>query len=397
MERVKYIKFTTEEFMLDKEFVCWILYPDKKRDLFWQSFLEDYPEKGEQISNAALIIRSLRPIENEITERKLNSIFRTINIHERSKILIGARWMRYAAGIALLITTGTLLWLSLRVNHSFPVEADNSTRLKGKVIFSNGLIREFETEKTIITQTSSGKLTINNDTVDLNNSTTELAQRKDVENEVAMNQIIIPYGKRSEITLADGTHIWLNSGSQLSYPSRFKTNSREVYLTGEAFFDVTADANKPFYVMTHDFKIKVLGTKFNVSSYSEDRTIQTVLLKGKVSAGKNKLFAETIDLYPGERIVYDKEGDSIAKGKVDVQLYTSWINGYLIFDNEPTTEVFKKLERYYNQRIISSGELSGNTFSGKLDLKDNIKDVLENISFASSVKVTEENGSFIIK
>lgn len=397
MERVKYIKFTTEEFMLDKEFVCWILSPDKKRDLFWQSFLEDYPEKGEQISNAALIIRSLRPIENEITERKLNSIFRTINIHERSKILIGTRWMRYAAGIALLITTGTLLWLSLRVNHSFPVEADNSARLKGKVIFSNGLIREFETEKTIITQTSSGKLTINNDTVDLNNSTTELVQRKDVENEVAMNQIIIPYGKRSEITLADGTHIWLNSGSQLSYPSRFKTNSREVYLTGEAFFDVTADANKPFYVMTRDFKIKVLGTKFNVSSYSEDRTIQTVLLKGKVSAGKNKLFAETIDLYPGERIVYDKEGDSIAKGKVDVQLYTSWINGYLIFDNEPTTEVFKKLERYYNQRIISSGELSGNTFSGKLDLKDNIKDVLENISFASSVKVTEENGSFIIK
>jgi ferric-dicitrate binding protein FerR (iron transport regulator) len=218
-----------------------------------------------------------------------------------------------------------------------------------------------------------------------------------VENEVAVNQIIIPYGKRSEITLADGTHIWLNSGSQLSYPSRFKTNSRDVYLTGEAFFDVTADANKPFYVMTRDFKIKVLGTKFNVSSYSEDRTIQTVLLKGKVSAGKNKLFAETIDLYPGERLVYDKAGNNLAKEKVDVQLYTSWINGYLIFDNEPTTEVFKKLERYYNQRIIASGGLGGNTFSGKLDLKDNIKDVLDNISFASSVKATEENGSFIIK
>ncbi len=97
--------------------------------------------------------------------------------------------------------------------------------------------------------------------------------------------------------------------------------------------------------MTRDFKIKVLGTKFNVSSYSEDRTIQTVLLKGKVSAGNIKLFAETIDLYPRERIVYDKAGDSLTKEKVDVQLYTSWINGYLIFDNEPTTEVFKKLER----------------------------------------------------
>ena len=397
MERKKYIKFTTEEFILDKEFVCWILTPDKKSNLFWHSFLEDYPEQGEQISNAALIIRSLRPIEPEITERKLDTLFQTIKYHEKSKKIYNIRWMRYAAGVALLITTGTLLWLSLRMNHPFPVEADNSTKLKGKVIFSNGLTREFETEKTIIRQTASGKLTINNDTIDINNSSTELAQRKELANEVAMNQIIIPYGKRSEITLADGTHIWLNSGSQLSYPSRFKTNSREVYLAGEAFFDVTADASKPFYVVTRDFKIKVLGTKFNVSSYSEDRTVQTVLLKGKVSAGKNKLFAETVDLYPGERIVYDKAEDSLAKGKVDVQLYTSWINGYLIFDNEPTTEVFKKLERYYNQRIIASEGLIGNTFSGKLDLKDNIKDVLENISFASSVKVTEENGSFIIK
>ncbi len=397
MKRKKYIKFTTEEFILDKEFASWILSPDKKNNLFLHSFLEDYPEKGEQINNAALIIRSLKPIEPEITERKINTLFQSIEYHEKSKKSDNIRWMKYAAGIALLVATGALLWLSLRMNHSFPVEADNSARLKGKVIFSNGLTREFDTEKTIIRQTASGKLTINNDTIDINNSPTELTQRKESTNGVAMNQIIIPYGKRSEITLADGTHIWLNSGSQLSYPSRFKTNSREVYLAGEAFFDVTADASKPFYVMTRDVKIKVLGTKFNVSSYSEDRTIQTVLLKGKVSAAKNKLFAETVDLYPGERIVYDKTEDSLAKGKVDVQLYTSWINGYLIFDNEPTTEVFKKLERYYNQRIIASEGLVGNTFSGKLDLKDDIKDVLENISFASSVKVTEENGSFIIK
>ncbi len=121
-----------------------------------------------------------------------------------------------------------------------------------------------------------------------------------------MNQIIIPYGKRSDITLADGTHIWLNSGSQLSYPSEFKTDSREVYLSGEAFFDVKANPNKPFYVITRDIKIKVLGTRFNVSSYNEDNTTQTVLLKGKVTTGKNKIFAQTIDLMPGERMIYDK-------------------------------------------------------------------------------------------
>ena len=212
-----------------------------------------------------------------------------------------------------------------------------------------------------------------------------------------MNRIIIPYGKRSDITLADGTHIWLNSGSQLSYPSEFKSDSREVFLSGEAFFDVQSNPDKPFYVVTQNIRIKVLGTRFNVSSYNEDNTTQTVLVEGKVVAGTNKLFAKTIDLVPGERMIYDKSNENLSKDRVDVRLFASWVSGYLIFENEPITEVYKKLERYYNQQIAIEGSLEQITFSGKLDLKDNIKDVLENMSFASSVNVLENNGSFTIK
>jgi len=197
--------------------------------------------------------------------------------------------------------------------------------------------------------------------------------------------------------LADGTHIWLNSGSQLSYPTRFKGDSREVYLLGEAFFEVKANPDKPFYVITSDIRIKVLGTSFNVSSYSEDNTVQTVLLKGKVTAGKNKLFASSIELVPGERLTYDKSKSNLSKDKVDVQLYSSWINGYLVFKNIPITEVFTKLKRFYNQDISVDEGLEKITFSGKLDLGDNLKDVLRNIAFASSVNVEEKNDSFLIK
>ena len=99
---------------------------------------------------------------------------------------------------------------------------------RGKVILPDGTISEFETKETRIQQTASGELTINNDTV--------LLREKEVESgEPAMAQVIIPYGKRSEIILADGTKIWLNAGSTLSYPVRFTGNSREVYLSGEAF------------------------------------------------------------------------------------------------------------------------------------------------------------------
>lgn len=388
MEKEKYFNFKTEEFILDEKFVCWVLEPNDESDLFWKSFLIDYPEKESQINDAILIIQSLRSVDPEISDHKLDSIFHKVIVSHKSITIRHIQWLKYVASIALIITTGALVWFSLQKNDSFPLEDLKSVQFKGKVIFSSGITREFETEKTIITQTSSGNLMINNDTISLS--------QDNKADEPELNHIIIPYGKRSEVTLADGTHIWLNSGSQLSYPSKFTASSREVYLSGEAFFDVAHDVSKPFYVVTKDFRIKVLGTKFNVSSYNEDKTIQTVLLEGSVSARKNKLFGKSIELLPGERMVYDKAEDSFSKDAVDVQLYASWVNGYLIFENEPICQVATKLERYYNQPIVPGKITETITFSGKLDLKENIKDVLENISYASSVKITMTDGVFLI-
>ncbi len=387
MQKGNYQKFSTEEFVLDKEFSVWVSSPDLEKDLFWEKFLADHPEKSVQIRDAALIIKSLQPIEPKVSEQQLNQILQKVKAQDSTKSWFGYRWVRFAAGIVLIISIGSLIWLSVRSKNQFPLESANEQVMKGKVIFANGATKEFDTEQTTIKQTTSGGLTINNDTID-DNSDKETS---------AMNRIIIPYGKRSDITLADGTHIWLNSGSQLSYPSEFKTDSREVFLSGEAFFDVKSNPDKPFYVVTQNIRIKVLGTRFNVSSYNEDNTTQTVLVEGKVVAGTNKLFAKTIDLVPGERMIYDKSNENLSKDRVDVRLFASWVSGYLIFENEPITEVYKKLERYYNQQIAIEGSLEQITFSGKLDLKDNIKDVLENMSFASSVNVLENNGSFTIK
>jgi len=388
MNKEKYLEYkTTEEFVLDSEFAFWVMHSNPEDDEFWLLFIQEHPEKGDQIRNAALIVKSLQPIEQKLPQQKLDDILQHVKKADKTKHLKIYHGLKYAAGIALLITAGGILWFSVQTKSEFPIESKNSEFLKGRIILSNGSTREFDTEQTIIKQTTSGKLTINSDTID------NKLDRK----ATAMNQIIIPYGKRSDITLADGTHIWLNSGSQLSYPSEFKTDSREVYLSGEAFFDVKANPNKPFYVITRDIKIKVLGTRFNVSSYNEDNTTQTVLLKGKVTTGKNKIFAQTIDLMPGERMIYDKTKENISKDKVDVRLYASWVNGYLIFENVPITEVFKKLERFYNKEIVVDNGLEEITFSGKLDLKDNVTDVLDNISFASSVNVFENNGSYNIK
>jgi len=391
MKTKKYDKYDTEDFVLDKKFLSWVLNPDKKRDLFWNTYLSEHPEKRDQISDAIFIIKSIQPIELAIPEQKLTKLLQKAKAPKRTRFLdiYRDRLTRYAAGFAMFITAGSLIWFSVHTKNEFPIVADNITQ-KGKIILSNGLTREFNTKQTIIKQTDPEDVTINNDTIKMSVKDEELTKS-------AMNQIIIPYGQQSEITLSDGTHIWLNSGSQLSYPSEFKKDSREVYLTGEAFFDVKSNASKPFYVITKEFKIKVLGTRFNVCAYNNDRLIQTVLEKGKISAWKNSLFASTVDLLPGERIMYDKENDKLTRDKVNVQLYTSWINGYLLFKNEPTTEIFKKLERHYNQKFNTEVGLDKITFSGKLDLKNKLSDVLENISFASSIIISEDNGTLTIK
>jgi ferric-dicitrate binding protein FerR (iron transport regulator) len=104
-----------------------------------------------------------------------------------------------------------------------------------------------------------------------------------------------------------------------------------------------------------------------------------------------------MELYPGERIVYNKQEDNMEKDRVDVELYASWVNGYLIFDNEPVENIFKKLERYYNKKILIEKHYGQSTFSGKLDLANDIEKVLENIAFSASFSVVIENDTYIIK
>ena len=388
MKEGKYTDYATEEYVLDDEFREWVLSPNRENNLFWKSFLEKHPGKRACLKEARLIVQSLQPVRPDVSEKRLHDMFR--NVRRRQEKDLFKYWGKVAAGITLLITTGTLAWFALSGNDPFIFKDNFLSGEKGKIILSDGSIKEFDSEKTVIRQMASGNLMVNNDTIELNSSLDETDKG-------AMNQIVIPFGKRSEVTLSDGSHIWLNSGSQLSYPSVFGSDSREVYLSGEAFFEVSSDKDKPFFVICKELNVRVLGTKFNISAYNEDPVIKTVLLEGKINASKNRLFSKEISLSPGEGITFDKAEGNIVKSKVNVRLYTSWISGYLFFENESTPEVLKKLERYYNREIQIDESLNNNTFSGKLDLSDDLNKVLESISFASSLEVSEQDSIFIIK
>lgn len=207
------------------------------------------------------------------------------------------------------------------------------------------------------------------------------------------NSVVVPYGKRSQITLSDNSVIWLNSGSKLVYPVTFTKDKREVYLEGEAMFEVSPDKNHPFIVQTRNMNIKVLGTVFNLCAYGDDRTISTVLESGSIELQYNTrgLFGSSKEkMVPGMLAVYDPDEKTVVQSKVNTKNYTSWKDGYVILEKSTLESIVKKLSRYYNVSIeLDNKELENETFSGYLDLRTSALQVLHVIAEMVDVEIIQ--------
>jgi hypothetical protein len=198
---------------------------------------------------------------------------------------------------------------------------------------------------------------------------------------IVYNTVIVPFGKRSQVELSDGSMVWLNSGSKFVYPAVFKKDKREVYLEGEGIFEVRHDRNHPFIVIAKNHRIDVLGTVFNVSSYSDDDFISTTLKNGSVQISyKGSSFFnsdKTMKIIPGTSATYNKSTNDMKVQNVEVDKYFSWREGAFIFKNDNLKSIAKRISRYYNVDItIKNRELESETFSGYLDLKDDVEKVI---------------------
>jgi len=175
-----------------------------------------------------------------------------------------------------------------------------------------------------------------------------------LQEQVMMQTISSRQGMVTQFALVDGTKVWLNSGSELQFPSRFNGNKREVILKGEAFFEVTRNEKQPFRVNANELKVEVLGTSFNVVSFDDDIQSEVVLVTGKValSSENGKIVNEFGTILPGQRAIYEKEQKKIVTEEVDVEKYIAWRDGNLIFQDDSMEDVVKRLSRWFNVEII---------------------------------------------
>jgi transmembrane sensor len=240
-------------------------------------------------------------------------------------------------------------------------------------------------------------------------------------------QVIVPNGQRSQLVLPDGTKVWLNSGSTFRYPNNFLSQVREVYLEGEAFFNVTHKGNKPFIVHLKDnLEVKVVGTEFNVKCYEDDKTIETTLVKGIVDFqkrnGLNRVIEE-VRLNPKEKVTYSKSIQRMVVTKLinspnisstlplaqvnktikpeektdEIELITSWKDDALVFQDETLDDITLKMERWFGIPIsIKDSTLGQERFTGKFVNKESIYQILDIINRSEPIEYSKIKDGIII-
>jgi len=193
--------------------------------------------------------------------------------------------------------------------------------------------------------------------------------------EMAMQNVYVPAGQRSQVILGDGTKVWLNANSTLKFPTQFDGPTREVSLDGEGFFEVTTNKEKPFIVKTEKYNIKVWGTKLNLMAYAHQGMFETSLLEGSVEVLKPDS-SKGVFIQPNERIYLS--GNSLIKSPIENQNHFLWKEGIISFNNANFAQMAKELELYFDLKItINNEKILNYRCTGKFRTKDGVNHILK--------------------
>lgn len=217
-----------------------------------------------------------------------------------------------------------------------------------------------------------------------------------VEEKINMQTLHIPAGQRAELTLSDGTQVWLNSLTTFIFPDKFNANSREVFLDGEAYFDVKHNPESVFRVNAGKYSVRVLGTEFNLVAYNKGLEFETSLLEGSVEIVSADLL-QPVKLTPGNRVYL--KNDSLIVDAIQYDDYFLWKKGIISFHQETLGNIFERLQKYYDITIINKNErIKDLRYFGKFRAKDGIDQVMQALQIATGIryqKDTEENIIYI--
>jgi ferric-dicitrate binding protein FerR (iron transport regulator) len=290
---------------------------------------------------------------------------------------IVAIWFRIAAAASIILCVSIGGYFLIHKNKPTQQTAQTHDIAPG----GNRAILTLSNGRTIdLSAAKNGKLANQGSMVISKNANGQIVYADSEDNSPSQNNgfniAATPRGGQYQLVLADGTKVWLNAASSIKYPVVFNGNERRVELTGEAYFEVAHNKEKPFRVISNGQQVEVLGTQFNINAYGDENAVKTTLLEGSVkvsSAGKDKI------LKPGEQA--QLEGGNIRVAEVDVDEVMAWKNGFFYFKDANIQGVMKELARWYDVEVKYDGVLPSRAFSGEIPRNVNASQILDILTF----------------
>ncbi len=382
-----------DDFLLNEDFISWRLFRTEESNDYWNNFLSQYPETEKRLKKSIAQFETIKINRFILSGKEKEETYRTV-LYEvkryRKRRLF--TWIGSAASIFL----ATILFIVLFIHENRDAQ-QLSTNWEKALIVGRTLPEEeiyLISSKEKINILPQSHIGLNKDgkavITDSTNSKKTVSLSKE-----ELNTLIVPYGKRSNVTLSDGTEVWLNSGTRFVFPSEFSKTKREIHVDGEIFIDVAHNPESPFIVHAQDIHISVHGTSFNIKAHRDDTKKTVVLVEGKVTIETDH--HQTIELSPNEKI--DVAGSDISRETVDVSEFISWKNGILVLKKTLLSEILKQIGRYYNVQFegFSNVELGDLTYSGKLFLSESLDSVMTSVSRLSSTVYQRENNIIRIR
>ncbi|WP_017260025.1 FecR family protein [Pedobacter arcticus] len=332
------------------------------------------------------------------TSEKLSSEEKTLgkNIYNNINQTISGKkvkslkfWYRWSAAALMVMSLGTAFYFFGQKQ----VETNALTVLKTKTVArpdsGTAVLTLADGSMIPLDEAKNGLLTHEGGTEILKTKNGELTY-KGSENEgnaftfrTALNRISIPSGRQYKLVLADGTKVWLNATSSLSYPSEFSGTERNVELSGEGYFEVAKNEKMPFIVTVGKMKVHVLGTHFNISAYDNDLFVKTTLAEGSVRLTNGD---RAVILKPGQQGLATVSNENIDVKKVNLQHVLAWKGGYFMFRDDNIKEVMKQISRWYNVKVEYEDNIDEKVFGGIYAKSKDLEELLKGLELTGLVK-----------
>jgi len=391
--------YTIMDLLDDVNFISHVKHPSPESESYWTDLVNTGKIQRDDYELSVYCIRSFRIPDRQLTQEEIADLWTKIRANatkeKKTKHINIILWTVVAMAACALALTGIFIFHRQTAEPPAPVvqtlkiedvARPDSIGTDIQIIFSENE-RLTLTEKTAdIKYTKEGNPEVNAKAVAQTDNETSKPQ--------PFNQVIVPQGRHSSLTLSDGTKLWLNASSRVVYPPVFEGKTREIFLEGEAYLEVAHDENLPFVVKTKQMEIKVLGTKFNISAYDDEEVHTVVLAAGSVTVRAKTTTAKPTTLTPNQ--LFQLDGEKISVRKVNVKNYISWIDGIYIFKEDELSFILKRLAHYYGIEIEYAPEVGKIRYNGKIDLKEDPLRVLSGLSHTAPVICRKENGRYYL-